>query len=129
MCVMNTAPENNPLRDLNNARSLPSGDLLPITAMQDEIQRRFEELCEEINALTFKSKLDAIYPSEVWLGPGNAFTYYAHMLTECMDGRRKVSEENTRRVIEGDVEGSQLCGLTVRLMKREGVRVGCTLGE
>lgn len=126
MCVMNTAPENNPLRDLNNARNLPSGDLLPITAMQDEIQRRFGELEEKVRSLfsDWTNRYD-IPPTDVWLGPDDAFAYYAFKLREGM----MLNEELTPRLFSGDIEGMEICGLTVRLMKREGVRVGCTLGE
>jgi hypothetical protein len=92
-------------------------------------QRRCSEL--ESTALfslvrdgVVESTRAGIQPSEVWLGPKEARILEVEMNWQCVEGRLVHTNANQSTMIRGDMEGAQLMGMRVRLMAKDGVRVG-----
>jgi hypothetical protein len=65
-----------------------------------------------------------IQPTEVWLGPKEARNLEVEVNWQSAEGRIVHTNENQSAMIRGDMEGAQLMGLRVRLMAKDGVRVG-----
>ena len=65
-----------------------------------------------------------IQPTEVWLGPKEARILEVEMNWQSAEGRLVHTNANQSAMIRGDMEGAQLMGLRVRLMAKDGVRVG-----
>lgn len=92
-------------------------------------QRRCSEL--ESTALfvlirdgSYQAIRAGIQPTEVWLGPREARILEVEMNWQGKEGRLRYTNENASAMIRGDMEGAQLHGLRVRLMAKDGVRVG-----
>jgi len=92
-------------------------------------QRRCSEL--ESTALfglirdgSYQAIRDGIQPTEVWLGPKESRILEVEMNWQEQEGRLRHTNANQSAMIRGDMEGAQLMGLRVRLMAKDGVRVG-----
>jgi hypothetical protein len=71
------------------------------------------------------SVMNGIQPTEVWLGPTAARILSVESNHQLAEGRVP-SPASMAALIADDMEGAQLMGLCVRLMAKEGVRVGTT---
>jgi hypothetical protein len=92
-------------------------------------QRRYSELeSTALFGLLQEASVQAIFagiqPTEVWLGPKEALILEVEMNWQEQEGRLRHTNANQSAMIRGDMEGAKLMGLRVRLMVKDGVRVG-----
>lgn len=77
-----------------------------------------------IHQYYYESVRVGIQPTEVWLGPKEARILEVEMNWQSAEGRLVHTNENQSVMILGNMEGAKLMGLRVRLMVKDGIRVG-----
>ena len=65
-----------------------------------------------------------VQASEVWLGPKESRVLEVEMNWQHLEGRLRSTIANDAAIIRGDMDGSQLMGMRVRLAVKDSVRVG-----
>lgn len=88
------------------------------------LELKFAALCGLVRDGMLAATRAGIQASEVWLGPKEAQILEVEMNWQFVEGRLIPNNANQSAMIRGDMEGSQLMGLRVRLMVKNGVLVG-----
>jgi len=95
---------------------------------REAVEKQFHEILRLVNDGIAKAIKIGIQPTEIWLGPKEAEILRVEVNCQNAEDRlRSAGSETISALISGDMEGSKLQGMTVRLMQKDGVRVGATL--
>jgi len=92
------------------------------------VEKQFHEILRLVNDGIARTIKIGIQPTEIWLGPKDAEILRVELNWQDAEGRlRLAGNETISALISGSMEDTKLQGLTVRLMQKDGVRVGLTV--